>query len=82
MADGQNIPPHQDLFHEQSQDFLPLTDLQRVGSEPQLGTETGEGFCQPQAMRLIGAGCFQRLSFGLHRLLLLAEFRHTRAQVL
>ena len=33
-------------------------------------------------MCLVGAGCFERLPFGLHRLLLLAQFRHARAQLL
>ena len=82
MADGKSIFAHQDLFDQQSHDFLPLTHLQCVGPEPQLGTETGERFCQPQAMRLIGAGGFQRLPFGLHRLLLFAQFRHANTQLL
>ena len=82
MADGQRILPHQYLLHQQAQNLLPFAHLQRVRPQAQLGTETGEGFCQPQAMRLIGAGGFERLSFGLHRLLLLAQFRHARAQLL
>jgi hypothetical protein len=82
MADPESVFAHQDLFHQQTQDFLALAHLQRIGPQAQLGTETRERFCQPQAMRLIGAGGFQRLPFGLHCLLLLAQLRHASAKLL
>ena len=82
MADRESLFAHQDLFYQQAQDFPALAHLQRIGSPSQLGTETRERFRQPQAMRLVGVGGFQRLAFGLHRLLLLAQFRHAHAQLL
>ena len=77
----QGILPHQNLFDQQAQDFLLVAHVQGIRPRPQLRTETGERFGQPQAVRLIGAGGFQRLPFGLQRLLLLAEFRHASAEL-
>ena len=81
MADDQSSLPHQDLFDQQAQDFLLLADVQGICPRPQLRTETGERFRQPQAMRWVGAGGFQRLPFGLQCLLLLAEFRHASTEL-
>jgi hypothetical protein len=81
MADGKGVSTHQNLFHQQSQDFLTLGHLQCVGPQPQLGAETGERFDQPQALGIVRGGRFQRLPCGLNRLLLLAQFRHPAAKL-
>jgi len=82
MADDQSILPHQNLFDQQAQDFLLVAHVQGISPRPQLRTETGERFGQPQTMCLVGAGCFQRLPFGLQCLLLLAQLRHANTQLL
>jgi len=82
MADRESIFAHQDLFDQQTQDFLSFAHLQRVGPQPQLGTETGERFHQPQTVGLVRGGRLQRLPFGLNCLLLFAEFRHPTAKLL
>jgi hypothetical protein len=81
MTDRKGIPAHQNLFHQQSQNFLTLGHLQGVGPQAQLGAEFGERLDQPQALGIICGGRFQRLPFGLNRLLLFAEFRHPAAQL-
>lgn len=43
--------------------------------------EVGERLDQPQILGLIASGRFQRLQFGLHRLILLAEFWHAAAEL-
>jgi hypothetical protein len=82
MTDRNHVLSYQDLFHQQSQDFLALAHLQRVCPCPQPGTEIGERFDQAQALGMVGGGRFQCVQFGLHRLLLLAEFRHPAAKLL
>jgi len=47
MADGKGVSTHQNLFHQQAQDFLTLGYLQCVRPQPQLGAEIGERFDQP-----------------------------------
>jgi hypothetical protein len=81
MADRKGFPVHQNLFHQQSQDFLTLGHLQCIGSQPQLGAEIGERFDQPSALGIVRGGRFQRLPFGLNCMLLLAQFRHPAAQL-
>ena len=81
MADSDPSPP-EDVFHQQAQDSLPFAHFQRVRPRPQAGTEGGECFGEPQIIGLIGASGLQRLPFGLHRLLLLAQFRHANPQLL
>jgi hypothetical protein len=82
MTNRKGIPAHQDLFHQQAHDFLPLGHLQRIRPQPQPGREIGERFDQPQAVSLVGRGRVQRLQFSLNRLLLLAEVRHPTAKLL
>ncbi len=82
MADRNGVLSHQHLFHQQSQDFLALGHLQRVGPCQQPGTEIGERFDQAQALGMVGGGRFQGLQFALNRLLLFAEFRHPAAKLL
>ncbi len=43
--------------------------------------EVVECFNQSQILGLIVGGCFQRLQFGLNRLILLAELRHAAAEL-
>ena len=76
MTDRKRLLSHQDLLHQQTQDFLLLGYLQRSGPRLQPATEISEGFDQPEALRWVGCHRFQRLLFSLNRLLLLAEFRH------
>ena len=82
MANRNRILVHQDLFYQQSQDFLALGHLQCVYPCPQPVTEIGERFDQPQALRMVAGGRLQRLQSGLNRLLLFAEFRHPAAKLL
>jgi len=81
VTDRECIPAHQDLLYQQAGDFLPFSDRKRIRPQPQLGTEISERFRQAQAVGLVGSGRFQRLQFGLDRLLLFAEFRHPTAKL-
>jgi len=82
VADRNRVLPHQDLFYQQSQDLLPLAHLQRVCPRAQPATEIGERFDQPQALGMVPGGRFQRLPFGLNRLLSFAELRRPGAKLL
>ena len=81
VSDGDRFPAHEDLFHQQSQDLLPLGHVQRVCPRPQPCAEIGERLDQPQILGLIAGGRFQRLQFGLNGLVLLAKLRHSAAQL-
>ena len=72
MTDRKRLPSHQDLLHQQTQDFLLLSYLQRIGPHLQPATEISERFRQSQTVGLVRRGCFQRLQFRLNRLLLFA----------
>ena len=54
MAYRKGVSTHQNLFHQQSQDFLTLGHLQRICPPPQPGTEIGERFDEPQAVGVVG----------------------------
>jgi len=82
MTDRKRVLAHQDFFHQQAHDFLPLSHLQRIRPHPQPGTEVVERFRKPQAVGLVGGGRCQRLQFGLNRLLLFSELRHSTAKLL
>jgi hypothetical protein len=46
MANGDGIVSNEDVFYNQPDDSLPLSDTQRISSAPQAGKERGKILCQ------------------------------------
>ena len=61
MADGNGIGTHPDLFDDETQDLLPLTDIERLRSDAELAPELSERLGQAQVVRLVDGGELQRV---------------------
>jgi hypothetical protein len=81
MADRDGLAAHEDLLHPYPRDLPTLGHMQCVRPRPRPCAEIGERFGQPRVLRLAGGSRFQRLQFGLHRVVPLAEFRHSATKL-
>jgi hypothetical protein len=61
VSDGDRFPAHENLFHQQSQNPLPLGHVQCLCTRAQPCMKVGERLDQPQIPGLIASGRFQRL---------------------
>jgi hypothetical protein len=78
MTDGDAVRTDPDFSDERAHDFLPLGDVERLGTRAQAGAEFGERVTQAQITGLIDGGRLVGLLFHRDRLLLGAQRRHPR----
>lgn len=81
MPDRQRVPSDEDLFDEKPQNLLPFGYLERIRVGRQSGSEVSQRLHQTQVFGLVRGRSLQRLQFALDRVLLLAQFRHTAAEL-
>jgi hypothetical protein len=61
MAQRNRVVPNQDFLHQQPQNLLPHSDIQRLGSNPQLTAKACQALCQLQIFCFVHRRHLQRL---------------------
>ena len=78
MANGNPVGANPDFFDQESYDFLPLRDVERLGTRLEARPKVGERFTQTKTECRINGGRLDRLQLRRDRVLLRAERRHPR----
>jgi hypothetical protein len=81
VTNRNRIFAHQNVFHQQSHDFLTFHDAKRLCSAAQAGKKCDEGFCQAQECGTIIRLIRDRLQLGTECLLALTQHRHALTQL-
>ena len=79
MANRDRVVADENLLDEESDDPLPLQDVERLGRRPQARQKRREGFSQAQMRGTIVGLFHQRVQLALQRLLALTQQRHPLA---
>jgi len=61
MTNRDALSANQNFFHQQSQDLLTFSDVQRFGAHAKVASKRGEGLCKLQVLGLVDRGHLQRL---------------------
>ena len=57
MTNGDRVVTHDDLVHDEAEDFLAFRDVQGLGAYAQASPKVGKRLNQAQVPRLIGRCC-------------------------
>jgi len=82
VTNGNGILGDQNVFNQESHDFLAFNDTKRFRRTAQASKECGEGFCQAQECGAIIDLVGDRLQLSTECLLALTQSRHAFTQLL
>ena len=82
MTDGDGILADQDVFNQESHDFLAFNDTKRFRRAAQASKECCESLCQAQECGAIVGLVGDRLQLSTECLLAMTQCRHTFTQLL
>jgi hypothetical protein len=82
VTNGNGIFADQNVFNQESHDFLAFDDSKRFSGAAQPSKECGEGFCQAHESSAIVGLVGDRLELGTECLLSLTKHRHALTQLL